>query len=139
MVTLAFNNQEQYEHVGLEVIRSQEGKDYKMAKRDYAWLMISRCSEDHIQLINYYVKEQYTLRYIGGMVLDVSQVVFPNAISPSTKAKISLLFEVAPLGLWIENAGGYRSCFLIKFGYNDEIELQKENIPVQIPVRPVNH
>nr|GEZ49654.1 sedoheptulose-1,7-bisphosphatase, chloroplastic [Tanacetum cinerariifolium] len=60
-------------------------------------------------LINYYVKEQYTLRYTGGMVLDVNQVVFPNAISPSTKGKIRFHFEVAPLGLWIENARGYSS------------------------------
>ncbi|GJV08947.1 hypothetical protein Tco_1346603 [Tanacetum coccineum] len=33
-------NQERY--VGLEVTSSQDGKVYKMAKRDYAWLMISR-------------------------------------------------------------------------------------------------
>ncbi|GKE22524.1 hypothetical protein Tco_1434036, partial [Tanacetum coccineum] len=37
-------NQERYEHVGLEVTSSQDGKVYKMAKRDYAWLMISRRS-----------------------------------------------------------------------------------------------
>ncbi|GJW32364.1 hypothetical protein Tco_0052396 [Tanacetum coccineum] len=49
MVTLAFKHQEQYEHVGPAVTRSQEGKDYKMANRDYAWLMILRSSKDHIQ------------------------------------------------------------------------------------------
>ncbi|GKD33502.1 hypothetical protein Tco_1249011 [Tanacetum coccineum] len=40
-------NQERYEHVGPEVTSSQDGKSYKMAKRDYAWLMISRCSRSH--------------------------------------------------------------------------------------------
>ena len=35
--------------------------------------------------------------------------VFCNALSPSTKAKLRLLFEVAPLGLLVENAGGYSS------------------------------
>ncbi|GJT24873.1 hypothetical protein Tco_0894810 [Tanacetum coccineum] len=34
-----------YEHVGPEVTSSQDGKVYKMAKRDYAWLMISRSSK----------------------------------------------------------------------------------------------
>ncbi|GJX07618.1 hypothetical protein Tco_0195550, partial [Tanacetum coccineum] len=34
--------QDMYEHVGSEVISSQDGKVYKMANRDYAWLMISR-------------------------------------------------------------------------------------------------
>ncbi|GJU85111.1 hypothetical protein Tco_1292657 [Tanacetum coccineum] len=40
-------NQERYEHVGLEVTSSQDGKVNNMAKRDYAWLMISRCSRSH--------------------------------------------------------------------------------------------
>ena len=35
--------------------------------------------------------------------------VFTNVISPTTKAKLRLLFEVAPLGLLVENAGGYSS------------------------------
>ncbi|BFG22790.1 hypothetical protein CerSpe_090640 [Prunus speciosa] len=70
---------------------------------------------DYDKLINYYVKEKYTLRYTGGMVPDVNQIlvkekgVFTNVISPTTKAKLRLLFEVAPLGLLIENAGGYSS------------------------------
>ncbi|GKC66318.1 hypothetical protein Tco_1098916 [Tanacetum coccineum] len=37
-------NQERSEHVGPKVTSSPDGKVYKMAKRDYAWLMISRCS-----------------------------------------------------------------------------------------------
>ncbi|GJQ90758.1 hypothetical protein Tco_0001897 [Tanacetum coccineum] len=43
-------NQERYEHVSPEVTSSQDGKVYKMAKRDYAWLMISRCLRSHIQI-----------------------------------------------------------------------------------------
>jgi sedoheptulose-bisphosphatase len=67
------------------------------------------------KLVNYYVSEKYTLRYTGGMVPDVNQIIvkekgiFTNVISPTTKAKLRLLFEVAPLGLLIENAGGYSS------------------------------
>lgn len=36
--------------------------------------------------------------------------VFSNVTSPSTKAKLRLLFEVAPLGLLVEKAGGESSC-----------------------------
>ncbi|GJZ90598.1 hypothetical protein Tco_0662525 [Tanacetum coccineum] len=43
-------NQERYEHVGPEVTSSQDGKVYKMAKRDYAWLMVLRCSRSHIHV-----------------------------------------------------------------------------------------
>ncbi|GJW37412.1 hypothetical protein Tco_0060332 [Tanacetum coccineum] len=37
------DGRERYEHVGPEVTSSQDGKGHKMANRDYAWLMISRC------------------------------------------------------------------------------------------------
>nr|GEV17735.1 reverse transcriptase domain-containing protein [Tanacetum cinerariifolium] len=45
---LKLSNQERYEHVGPKVTSAQGGKDYKMAKRDYAWLMILRCSRSHL-------------------------------------------------------------------------------------------
>lgn len=37
------------------------------------------------------------------------QGVFSNVTSPSTKAKLRILFEVAPLGLLVEKAGGVSS------------------------------
>ncbi|GJT25332.1 hypothetical protein Tco_0895269 [Tanacetum coccineum] len=40
-------NQERYEHLGPEVTSLQDSKGHEMAKRDYAWLMISRCSRSH--------------------------------------------------------------------------------------------
>ena len=49
-------------------------------------------------------------------VPDVFQIivkekgVFTNVTSPSTKAKLRLLFEVAPLALLVEKAGGASSC-----------------------------
>lgn len=58
-----------------------------------------------------------TCRYTGGMVPDVFQIivkekgVFTNVISPSTKAKLRILFEVAPLALMVEQVrqeGGRR-------------------------------
>lgn len=68
------------------------------------------------RLMSYYLGEKYTLRYTGGMVPDVFQIivkekgVFTNVTSPSTKAKLRILFEVAPLALMVENAGGASSC-----------------------------
>ncbi|VFQ80418.1 unnamed protein product [Cuscuta campestris] len=69
----------------------------------------------YAKLIDYYVKEKYTLRYTGGMVPDVNQIIvkekgiFTNVASESAKAKLRLLFEVAPLGFLVEKAGGYSS------------------------------
>ena len=71
---------------------------------------------EYAKLVNYWVENQYTLRYTGGMVPDVFQIivkekgVFSNVISPTTKAKLRLLFEVAPLALLVEKAGGASSC-----------------------------
>ncbi|KAL0317112.1 UNVERIFIED_CONTAM: Sedoheptulose-1,7-bisphosphatase, chloroplastic [Sesamum angustifolium] len=70
---------------------------------------------EYAKLIDYYVREKYTLRYTGGMVPDVNQIIvkekgiFTNVVSPSAKAKLRLLFEVAPLGFLIEKAGGFSS------------------------------
>ncbi|GKF46705.1 hypothetical protein Tco_0136507 [Tanacetum coccineum] len=63
MVTLAFKHQEQYEHVGPKVTRSQEGKDYKMAKRYYAWLMISICSKDQYKSRKRISRKMVTLAF----------------------------------------------------------------------------
>lgn len=70
---------------------------------------------EYEKLVSYWVGEQYTLRYTGGMVPDVFQIVvkekgvFSNVTSPTTKAKLRLLFEVAPLALIVEKAGGESS------------------------------
>lgn len=67
------------------------------------------------KLVNYWIDKQYTLRYTGGMVPDVFQIlvkekgVFTNVISPTTKAKLRLVFECAPIALLVENAGGWSS------------------------------
>ncbi|CAI8597305.1 unnamed protein product [Vicia faba] len=84
---------------------------------------------NYAKLVDYYVREKYTLRYTGGMVPDVNQIIvkekgiFTNVTSPTAKAKLRLLFEVAPLGLLIENAGGYSSD-----GYKSVLDKVVENI-----------
>jgi sedoheptulose-bisphosphatase len=74
-----------------------------------------RASNDNSKynaLIQYWIQERYTLRYSGGMVPDVyhifakSKGVFANVSSEKAKAKLRLLYEVAPLGLIVECAGG---------------------------------
>lgn len=67
------------------------------------------------QLLQYYYAEKYQLRYTGGMVPDVNQIlvkgkgVFCNPASPSAKAKLRVLYEVLPIGYVIEKAGGKSS------------------------------
>lgn len=74
-----------------------------------------RASNDNVKydkLIKYWIAERYTLRYTGGMVPDVYHIfvkqkgVFCNVSSEKAKAKLRLLYEVAPMGLIVEIAGG---------------------------------
>merc|ERR1740138_1732710 len=67
------------------------------------------------KLVDYYLKERYTLRYSGGLVPDIfqqftkGQGVFSNPTSSSSPAKLRLAFEAAPFGLLGEKSGGKSS------------------------------
>jgi sedoheptulose-bisphosphatase len=75
-------------------------------------LRASNDNEKYNNLIQHWISNRYTLRYTGGMVPDVyhifakSKGVFSNVSSEKAKAKLRLLYEVAPMGLIVEAAGG---------------------------------
>ncbi|KJE97314.1 sedoheptulose-bisphosphatase [Capsaspora owczarzaki ATCC 30864] len=64
------------------------------------------------RLVNYWISSKKTLRYTGAMVPDVFHIlvqgngVFCNPPSKTAPLKLRLLYEVAPLSLMIEAAGG---------------------------------
>lgn len=64
-----------------------------------------RCAQDDLgysKLVEYYMKNRYTLRYSGGLVPDVCQIftrgggVFTSPVSKRAKAKLRILYEVMP-------------------------------------------
>ncbi|KAL3808283.1 hypothetical protein ACHAXA_001172 [Cyclostephanos tholiformis] len=69
-------------------------------------------NSDYDALVRHWIRERYTLRYSGGMVPDVYHMfaksggVFSNVSSTKARAKLRLLYEVAPVGLLVECAGG---------------------------------
>eukprot|EP00743_Colponemidia_sp_Colp-15_P001185 GILK01001303.1.p1 GENE.GILK01001303.1~~GILK01001303.1.p1 ORF type:complete len:303 (-),score=48.72 GILK01001303.1:109-1017(-) len=77
-----------------------------------------RATADHPkyrELVEFWRSNKYTLRYTGGMVPDVYQLlikgggVFCNPSSPSAPAKLRVLYEVGPLAKLVEAAGGSSS------------------------------
>jgi sedoheptulose-bisphosphatase len=78
-------------------------------------LRATQDNEGYKKLFDYWVENQYQLRYTGGMVPDVNQImvkgkgVFVNVASKNTKSKLRVLYEVAPIGYLIEKAGGKTS------------------------------
>lgn len=67
------------------------------------------------ELVNYWITNGYTLRYTGGMVPDVNQLlikgkgVFCNPATAKAPAKLRLLYECAPLAYLVERSGGMSS------------------------------
>jgi sedoheptulose-bisphosphatase len=71
--------------------------------------------DEYNELIEYWMKNRYTLRYTGGLVPDICQQftkgmgIFANPTSKASPAKLRLAFEAAPFGLLVEKAGGKTS------------------------------
>jgi fructose-1,6-bisphosphatase I len=69
--------------------------------------------EWYLKLLDYWIKNDYTLRYSGGMVPDVNQILKKGSgvfTYPGYKekpdGKLRLLYECAPMALLAEQAGG---------------------------------
>lgn len=76
------------------------------------------CSErkDYLKLMNYWCENQYKLRYSGGMVPDINQILLKGmgvfaypGYGDQPDGKLRLLFECAPMALLMEEAGGAAS------------------------------
>ena len=79
-------------------------------------LRATKDREDYFQLVSFYIKEQYTLRYSGGMVPDLNHIlqkgsgVFLYPGMPSAPhGKLRLLYECGPMAYIMEQAGGLSS------------------------------
>jgi fructose-1,6-bisphosphatase len=94
-----------------DAIEVKEGKMFAPGN-----LRASAFREDYLKLLNYWAKEQYTLRYSGGMVPDINQILLKGkgvfsypGYSDAPDGKLRLLFECAPMSLLMEQAGGSSS------------------------------
>lgn len=68
--------------------------------------------EAYAALVTRYIKEKYTLRYSGGLVPDVVHAlvkghgVYVSPVTAVSKAKLRRLYELTPVALILECAGG---------------------------------
>jgi len=69
-------------------------------------------NDQYMALVTHYVKQKYTLRYSGGLVPDIvhalvkKQGVYISPVTGKSKAKLRKLYELYPVALIIECAGG---------------------------------
>ncbi|KAH9870094.1 hypothetical protein J1614_007016 [Plenodomus biglobosus] len=68
--------------------------------------------ERYSELISRFIQDRYTLRYSGGLVPDVVHAlvkghgVYVSPVTQKSKAKLRRLYELAPVALVVECAGG---------------------------------
>jgi fructose-1,6-bisphosphatase I len=68
---------------------------------------------EHLQFVEFLETQGYKLRYSGGFVPDINQILIKNggiftypALKKSPAGKLRLLFELQPMAFLIEQAGG---------------------------------
>ncbi|KAK8097460.1 fructose-1-6-bisphosphatase [Apiospora sp. TS-2023a] len=68
--------------------------------------------DNYAKLVNHYIQSKYTLRYSGGLVPDVVHAlvkghgVYVSPVTGASQAKLRRLYELFPLALIVECAGG---------------------------------
>ncbi|KAI1453938.1 sedoheptulose-1,7-bisphosphatase [Annulohypoxylon moriforme] len=100
---------------GCEVIRPTVKLAESPFKTRYfapANLRAAADDEKYMDLVSHFVRNKYTLRYSGGLVPDVVHAlvkghgVYISPVTAASKAKLRRLYELFPLALIIECAGG---------------------------------
>ena len=98
----------------ISVVRPQVQLDSQPKTRYFAPANMRAAAENqrYLDLINYYIANKYTLRYSGGLVPDVFHAlvkghgVYTSPVTSKSPAKLRRLYELAPIALIVECAGG---------------------------------
>ncbi|KAI1736319.1 sedoheptulose-1,7-bisphosphatase [Xylaria scruposa] len=97
-----------------EIVRDLTLRNTETKTRYFAPANLRAASEDarYMALVTQYVTERYTLRYSGGLVPDVVHAlvkghgVYLSPVTAGSKAKLRRAFELLPVALVVECAGG---------------------------------
>lgn len=109
---------------------NEKGKIYSPGGMKKLWTPSHKIYMDKLE------EENYKLRYSGGLVPDVNQIMMKKgglfsypALQDSEKGKLRLLFELQPLSLLFEQAGG-----MATDGKNDILDIPVENVHQRSPI-----
>jgi fructose-1,6-bisphosphatase I len=91
---------------------------------------------EHLKYIEFLEMEGYKLRYSGGFVPDINQILIKRggiftypALRKSPKGKLRLLFELQPMAFIIEQAGG-----MATNGKDDILSIKVEDLNQRCPI-----
>jgi fructose-1,6-bisphosphatase I len=90
----------------------------------------------HLKYVEYLERKGYKLRYSGGFVPDLNQILIKKggifsypALKDSPKGKLRLIFELQPMAFIIEQAGGKATD-----GKEDILSIKPENLDHRSPI-----
>ncbi len=90
----------------------------------------------HLKYVEFLEKEGYKLRYSGGFVPDLNQILIKKggvfsypALKDAPKGKLRLIFELQPMAFIIEQAGGKATD-----GKSDILSISPENLNHRSPI-----
>ncbi|KAF2263678.1 carbohydrate phosphatase [Lojkania enalia] len=93
-------------------VRFQESAEINTRYFAPANLRAAAEEEKYMELITHFISCKYTLRYSGGLVPDIAHAlvkghgIYISPVTGKSKAKLRKLYEVAPIALIVECAGG---------------------------------
>lgn len=94
------------------------------------------CIGSHLKFLEYLEAEGYKLRYSGGFVPDINQVLIKGggiftypALKKSPRGKLRLLFELQPMAFIMEQAGG-----IATDGKEEILSLRVEDLEQRAPI-----
>ncbi|MBA4397923.1 MAG: fructose-bisphosphatase class I, partial [Syntrophus sp. (in: bacteria)] len=114
-----------------EDIRLRERGDiYSMGGLRKDWM------PEHLRFVEFLEEQGYKLRYSGGFVPDINQILIKSggiftypALKKSPAGKLRLLFELLPMAFLIEHAGG-----IATDGETNILEISVEDIGQRSPI-----
>ena len=93
-------------------------------------------TDNHLKFVDALEREGYKLRYSGGFVPDINQVIIKRgglftypALKKSPQGKLRLLFELQPMAFIIEQAGG-----MATDGKNDILSIEVTTVNQRSPI-----
>jgi fructose-1,6-bisphosphatase I len=112
------------------IILKERGDIYSLGGLRKDW------TPEHLKYIEFLETEGYKLRYSGGFVPDINQVLIKRggiftypALKKSPKGKLRLLFELQPMAFIIEQAGG-----MATNGKQDILSITVEDLNQRCPI-----
>ncbi len=93
-------------------------------------------TQQHLEYIRFLEKEGYKLRYSGGFVPDINQILIKRggiftypALKRAPHGKLRLIFELQPMAFLMEQSGG-----MATDGKHDILSIQPETLDQRCPV-----